>query len=123
MVVKPPAGVPSHHVTQSPGQASQPLPAKGLPVPQAPSVANPEAVAKSLQEYKKMQRKLGGRFVKGAAGLFTGNVVFPDDLLDPTNPENDLHYLHLLCAVLGIKHMADYFSSDEQRQEISQDNT
>lgn len=123
MVVKPPAGVPSHHVVQSPGPALPPLQAKGAPVSQAPSVANPEAVAKSLQEYKKMQRKLGGRFVKGAAGLFAGNVVFPDDLLDPMNPENDLHYLHLLCAVLGIKHMADYFSSDEQRQELSQDQT
>jgi len=81
------------------------------------SVVNPEAVAKALKDYNKLKKNLKKPFMSGAAGLFTDNVNFPAELLDPLNPANDPKYLHLMSAMLGIKALEDYFATEEQAEE------
>lgn len=81
---------------------------------------NPEAVAKALKDYQKLRDKLKQPSLTGAAGLFTDNVVFPSDLLDPQTPANDPKYLHMLLAVFGLKEMKQYFMTDEQKEEESE---
>lgn len=83
---------------------------------QLPTI-NPEAVSKALKEYQKMREKLMNPAFKGAAGLFTDNIVFPNELLDPNNPVNDPRYLHLLLAMFGMKEMKQFFESEEQKEE------
>ena len=84
---------------------------------QAMPTINPEAVTKALKEYQKMRDKLKNPAFKGAAGLFTDNVVFPNELLDPNNPENDPRFLHLLLAVFGMKEMKQFFETEDQKKE------
>jgi len=118
MVIKPPSGI-------SPGGVIPPSPAptqapKGAPTStQAPSgIVNPEAVAKAVKDYQSLERKLKKPFMSGAAGLFADKVVFPGDLLDPTNPANDPKYLHLLTAVLKLTPLTRYFATGEQAEEM-----
>jgi len=82
---------------------------------------NKMAVAKALKDYQKMQKNLKKPFISGAAGLFTDNVVFPADLLDPSNPANDPKYLHLYSAVLNLKELARFFAVNEQREEMEEE--
>ncbi|EKD41273.1 MAG: hypothetical protein ACD_73C00783G0001, partial [uncultured bacterium] len=56
-------------------------------------------------------------FLSGAAGLFTDNISFPAELLDPQNPANDPKYLHLLSSMLGVEQLEQYFGSREQAEE------
>lgn len=81
-------------------------------------IINPEAVAKALRDYQKLRKDLKKPFMSGAASLFTDSVVFPEDLLDASNPVNDPKYLHLLFAVLGQKQVSALFASEEQLEEL-----
>lgn len=116
MVVKPPSGVQPPPAAAKPA-ASQPAkgPAKGAQA--TTTVVSPEAAAKALKDYQKIRSKLKQPFMKGAAGLFTDNIVFPSELLDPNDPANDPKYLHLLFAVFGLKELERFFATVEQREE------
>lgn len=95
-------------------------PSTGQPagaVPGETPVINPEAVTKALKEYQTLQKKLKQPALTGAAGLFTDNVVFPQELLDPENPANDPKYLHLLLAIFGLKELKQFFATEEQKAE------
>lgn len=115
--IKPSSGVQPPIAETPVGQA----PAKpATPVAANPPLAtplNPEAVAKALKDYQKLRDQLKNKSFKGATGIFTDNVVFPNELLDPNNPANDPRYLHLLLAMFGLKEMKQFFATDEQRAE------
>ncbi len=49
------------------------------------------------------------RLVSGALQIFGDSVVLPSNLTDPNNPKNDVKYLHLLSAVLGLEELERYF--------------
>ncbi len=49
------------------------------------------------------------RLVSGALQIFGDSVVLPSNLTDPNNPKNDVKYLHLLSAVLGMEELERYF--------------
>lgn len=119
MTIKPPSGTPSSGTTPVSGNQPQ-APASKAPA-QAPAatppVINPEAVAKALKDYQKIQDKLKQPLLGGASGLFTENIIFPPELLDPKNPLNDPKYLHLLFAVFGLKELEKYIKTVEQRAE------
>lgn len=80
-------------------------------------VINPEAVAQAVKEYHQLKNKLKKPFLSGAASLFTDNINFPEDMLDTQNPANDPKYLHLLGAVIGLKHLEYMFLTPEQLAE------
>lgn len=132
-IIKPPSGVQTLAVPPTGGagapsqEANQVLsPLKGnttvqpQETPPAQGAINPEAVAKALKDYQKLRDKLKQPALSGAAGLFTENVIFPSDLLDPQNPANDPKYLHMLLALFGLKEMKQYFMTDEQKEEESE---
>lgn len=83
--------------------------------------ANPEAYAKALKDYKKMQENLRRPMLKGAAQLFADGISFPEELLDPKNPINDPKYLHLMCSIFGLKDLEQFFATVEQREESEQE--
>lgn len=118
MVVKPPSGttppiLPNQTSSQPAEQTTQTRSASP-----AATVMNPEAVAKALKDYQTLRKKLNNpSFLKGAAGLFTDNVLFPEELLDPHDPLNDPKYLHLLFAVFGMKEMKKFFATEDQNAE------
>ncbi|MBX7148424.1 hypothetical protein K1X76_05015 [bacterium] len=118
MTIKPPQSITPNVVTST--TVSTTASAKGPVVATQPQV-NPEAVAKAFSEYKKLRGNLKKPFMSGAAGLFTDNVIFPQELLDHTNPANDSKYLHLLFAVFGLKDVVSYFASAEQFEEDESD--
>lgn len=124
MVVKPPSGAkpPPPPATTGP-QQGQPAQGKGAAAgtQATPNVVNPEAVAKALKDYQKLKKNLRKPFMRGAAGLFTDNVVFPGDLMDLQNPANDPKYLHLLSAVLGLQDLERFFSTEDQRVEMEEE--
>lgn len=118
--IKPPSGVGLSVPPSSTEGAGGVRPTSGQPVAGVPGevpVINPEAVTKALKEYQTLQKKLKTPVLKGAAGLFTDNVVFPQELLDPKNPANDPKYLHLLLALFGLKEMRQFFETEEQKSE------
>ncbi|MBI4412316.1 MAG: hypothetical protein HY541_07530 [Deltaproteobacteria bacterium] len=119
MSVKPPSGLPPSGMSQ-PAQPADGA-KKSSAASSTPPTVNPEAVAKALKDYQKMQKNLKKPFISGAAGLFTDNVVFPADLLDPENPANDPKYLHLYSAVLNLKELARFFAVNEQREEMEEE--
>lgn len=123
MVVKPPSGnQPPVAPTPNSVDGGTVKPTAANTATQAPKgIVNPEAVGKALKEYESIQKKLKKPFLAGAAGLFTDNVVFPADLLDPNNPANDMKYLHLLCAVLNMKELEGLFATPEQVEEKERD--
>ncbi len=120
MAIKPPGGG-SFIPTVSIPQSADTAPKKTQEVPA--SFVNPEAVAKALKDFNKLRNKLKKPFMSGAAGLFTDNVMFPSDLMDPTNPANDPKYLHLMTSVLGMSDWepflvsADYIDEDEDESD------
>jgi len=123
MPIKPPSGF-QPPVTSDASSAAKPASAKPTATAAGPQTAgpampviNPEAVSRALKEYQKMRDKLKNPAFKGAAGLFTDNVVFPNELLDPNNPENDPRFLHLLLAVFGMKEMKQFFETEDQKKE------
>ena len=119
MPIKPPSGLPPSGISppSQPAEGAK----KSTAVSSTPTTVNPEAVAKALKDYQKMQKNLKKPFISGAAGLFTDNVVFPADLLDPSNPANDPKYLHLYSAVLNLKELARFFAVNEQREEMEEE--
>lgn len=120
MVVKPPSGIPPGGVTPPVSQPAQGPKEPSAPAQPASGNVNPEAVAKAVKDYQSLERKLKRPFVSGAAGLFADKVVFPADLLDPTNPANDPKYLHLLTAVLKLTPLTRYLATKEQVEEINE---
>src|SRR3990167_583027 len=115
MAIKPssgtgaPGSIPISNADSAVKQASNTVP--------GPQVVNPEAVAKAVKEYHQLKNKLKKPFLSGAASLFTDNIVFPTDMLDTANPANDPKYLHLLCAVIGLKQLEYVFLTPEQLAE------
>lgn len=106
--------------TETPAKPATPAPANPVVAENMAEAApplNPEAVAKALKDYQKLRDKLKHPSLSGATGLFTDNVVFPQELLDPKNPANDPRFLHLLLAMFGMKEMKQFFATDEQRTE------
>lgn len=119
MTIKPPSGISPSGTTPVSGTAPQAPASKAqAPAPAAtPSVINPEAVAKALKDYQKIQDKLKQPMLAGASGLFSENIIFPPEMLDPKNPLNDPKYLHLMFAVFGLKELEKYLKTVEQRAE------
>lgn len=115
MAIKPTGTPPVSIPVQTPTEGPQ-VKAPAVQV-QPGTPINPEAVAKALKDYRKLWDKLKKPFLSGAAGLFTDNITFPEELLDTSNPANDVKYLHLLCALFGLKEMERFFSAEEQREE------
>ncbi len=126
MAVKPPSGIQSGIsnlgiTNQTTGaQVGGPAKAQAPQTQAATPVVNSEAAAKAFKDYKKLRDKLKAPFMSGAASLFTDNVVFPADLLDPQNPANDVKYLHLLTAVVGMKELSHFYATEEQQKEIEE---
>lgn len=122
-VIKPPSGImpPIVPPTGPTGQPQTTAKGEGVAPTAAPTVVNPEAVAKALKEYEQIRKKLKQPFISGAAGLFTDSVVFPPELLDPNNPANDPKYLHLLFALFGLKELERFLRSADQRAEEEDD--
>ncbi|HBF12378.1 MAG TPA: hypothetical protein DDW49_03150 [Deltaproteobacteria bacterium] len=87
----------------------------GVKLPQG--IMDPKAIAEAIDRFKKMRDRLKTPFFSGTAGLFTGEVVFPEGLLDPSDPSNDSKYLHLICTLFGLKELEKIFSSQEQQKE------
>lgn len=115
MAIKPTGNPPVSIPVQTPTEGPQAKTPAAQVQPGTP--INPEAVAKALKDYRKLWDKLKKPFLSGAAGLFTDNITFPEELLDTSNPANDVKYLHLLCALFGLKEMERFFSTEEQREE------
>lgn len=117
MSIKPTTGSTASVTTPESGQTKNTQAPSTSTITQPVPTINPEAVSKALKEYQKMRDKLKDPAFKGAAGLFTDSVVFPNELLDPNNPENDPRFLHLLLAVFGMKEMKQFFETDDQKEE------
>ncbi len=113
MSIKPPSIGNSSPAQSTPTTSTPTATSTEVPV----NVVNPEAVAKALKDYQKIRDKLKQPNLSGAAGLFTENVVFPAELLDPNNPANDPKFLHLLLALFGLKEMKQFFQTEEQMVE------
>lgn len=120
MVVKPTSGVQPPPSTVGPAE-SRPAEAPAKGAQETATVISPEAAAKALKDYQKIRNKLKQPFMKGAVGLFTDNIVFPSELLDPNDPANDPKYLHLLFAVFGLKELERFFAAVEQREEMEEE--
>lgn len=122
--IKPPSGIIPPIAPTGTGPTGQPpttAKGEGVVPTAAPSVVNPEAVAKALKDYEQIRKKLKQPFITGAAGLFADSVVFPPELLDPNNPANDPKYLHLLFALFGLKELERFLRSADQRAEEEDD--
>jgi len=90
--------------------------------PTAPAAATPSAptaaahdgiseAAKGLLGYK------SSRLVSGALKIFGDSVVLPANLTDPKDPRNDVKYLRLVSAVLGLDELERHFyTMDEKKQ-------
>ncbi len=121
MAIKPPSGA-QPPLTSNPIEGSIKGQATGSPSVGEPAFhISPEAVAQAIKDYKKLRDKLKQPNISGAASLFTDNVAFPAELLDPSNPLNDPHYLQLLCSMLGIKELEKIFGSADQIAEREED--
>lgn len=120
MTIKPPSGIGSTPILPSVEGASKVAPKTTASVSATPLI-NPEAVAKALKDLQILRGKLKKPLMSGAASLFTDHVTFPADLLDPNNPANDPKYLHLLCAVLGMKDLEPFLATPEQWEEEEDD--
>jgi hypothetical protein len=96
------------------------------PEPTRPVEATPEAEeqAKEASGFSQAARNLlthsKSPLVSGALKIFGDNVVLPANLTDPKNPSNDVKYLHLLSAVLGLDDLERYFLTldDKKQQEF-----
>jgi hypothetical protein len=94
------------------------------PEPARPVEATPEAEGQGKQAsgFSQAARNLlvhsKSPLVSGALKIFGDNVVLPTNLTDPRNPSNDVKYLHLLSAVLGLDDLERYFLTlDEEKQQ------
>jgi hypothetical protein len=95
------------------------------PEPSQPVDSTPEAgePAKPSSGFSQIARNLltsrqGSPLVSGALKIFGDNVILPANLTDPKNPSNDVKYLHLLSAVLGLDELERYFLTlDDQKHQ------
>lgn len=92
------------------------------PNPPADAVAEAGQQAKPSSGFSQIARNLlarqGSPLVSGALKIFGDNVILPANLTDPKNPSNDVKYLHLLSAVLGLDDLERYFLTlDDQKQQ------
>ena len=95
------------------------------PEPSQPVDSTSEAGehAKQTSGFSQIARNLlssrqGSPLVSGALKIFGDNVVLPTNLTDPQNPKNDVKYLHLLSAVLGLDDLERYFLTlDDQKHQ------
>lgn len=94
------------------------------PEPTRPVESTPEAggEGKEASGFSQAARNLlthsKSPLVSGALKIFGDNVVLPVNLTDPRNPSNDVKYLHLLSAILGLDDLERYFLTlDDQKQQ------
>lgn len=95
--------------------AQQPTSVKATPSAKSPTSQDGfSSAAKGLLAHK------SSPLVSGALKIFGDNVVLPAHLTDPENPQNDVKYLRLLSAVLGLDDLEKYFFTvdDKKHQEF-----
>lgn len=115
--IKPPAAPIAPSIPSAPASSvTTAAPAQTASAAQAP-VLSPEAIAEAVRKYKKLREQLKNPLKAGASGLFTDNITFPAELLDPNDPANDPKYLHLLFAMFGLQELERYFATPEQEEE------
>lgn len=59
----------------------------------------------------------GGLMRSGAMGIFSDGIIFPQNLLDTHNPQNDPKYLRLLSAALGMSDLEWHFKTREEEDQ------
>ncbi len=61
----------------------------------------------------------------GAFKIFDDGIIFPPNLLDVNNPENNPKYFRMLAAVFGLEDYERYFytgnEKDEERKRVKRD--
>lgn len=103
----------SSSAVSSTPQPSGPVQATTAAKPPAESFPqdNLEQAAKELFSTK------ASNLMAGAFKIFGDNVVLPSHLTDPDNPQNDVRYLRLFAAVLGLDELEKYFFTlDDKKQ-------
>lgn len=99
-----------------PSSAIAPQPA----APVEPSAEGGPASRETSDGYSQAARNLlshrSSPLVSGALKIFGDNVVLPAHITDPNDPRNDVKYLRLLSAVLGLDELERYFYTVEDKK-------
>ena len=74
-----------------------------------------QKAAQGLLSYK------SSPLLSGAYKIFSDGVVFPQNLLDIKDPQNDPKYLRLLAALLGLDDLERYFLTMSDEAEAERD--
>ncbi len=110
-------------MTKVKGPTQAPPPEASVPPAEAKPTNASKASTQALppDAYQKVAQSLLGYksspLVSGAYKIFSDGVVFPSNLLNTADPENDAKYLRLLAALWGMDDLEKYFQTLTDEQE------